>query len=344
MMRHLRSDLRYAGRQLRRSPTFTIVAALTLGLGIGATTAVFSVVDAVLLRALPYPEPSRLVVLYGERAATEAFPATTDNPASYLNFLDWQAQNTAFDHLMLFRRRRFNAGARAGPERVQGALVSADVFRDNEWIEVVGVTGDVHHQGLEQAAEPQIMVPLAQSGDPAVSLVVRTGADPLALARPIQEIVSRLDPDIPLAETRTMEDAVGSSITSQRMRTALVGGLASIALFLAAIGIYGVMAYLVAQSGRDIALRIALGAKGSDVLAGVVRQSLRLALPGIGIGLAATLAFSKVLRGFLYEVAPTDPLNLVAVAGATLILVVLATLIPARRAARLDPMALLRSD
>jgi putative ABC transport system permease protein len=808
MMRHLRHDLRYAARQLRRSPTFTIVAALTLALGIGATTAVFSVVDAVLLRALPYPEPSRLVVLYGARAATNGLPATTDNPASYLNFLDWQAQNTVFERMMLFRRRQFNAAAAAGPERLQGALVSADYFstlgvaptrgrtfatgedqpgrdgvvvvsrwywrrylngsaeaigrpirvdglaltvigvvpdgfaqladvhlwvpmshesrdllqerglngytaigrmrsgitlekaqsqmsavaarlaesypadnegwglrlvplqeelvreirptlilllgaavvvllvaavnvanmllaratgrrreialrralgagerrlagqlateslllallggalglvvsgwgiealqavwtlgegsmpaaaldwrallfaagsaaatalifglapalyaargdlsdslrqsgptagdrsrlgarrllvagevalalmlavggslmvrslvrlqavdpgfdpegvltarvalpptvypdsqtivefydqllrrasaltgviaagatdalplsgrggryafaiegrgevspqqrpnvwtttittgylttlkipllagrkfddRDtygatpvaminramarefwpsgdpigarvsfkvekHEWIQVVGVMGDAHQQGLEREVKPQIFLPLAQSGDRALSLVLRTNGDPMMLVRPLRELVARRDPDIPLADVRTMEETLGLTFAAQRVRTGFVGGFASIALFLAAIGIYGLMAYLVAQSAREIAVRMALGARGSDVLAGVVGQSLRLALPGVVVGIAATLALSKVLRGFLYEVAPTDPVTLVAVATATLVLVVLATLIPARRAARLDPMSVLRSD
>jgi putative ABC transport system permease protein len=212
------------------------------------------------------------------------------------------------------------------------------------WLEVVGVVADVRSDGLEAPVKPQVYVAHAQWGDPALSIVVRTAGDPLQLVAPIQAITRRLDPEIPMAEARSMEDALGASIVPQRLRTAIFSGFASLALMLAGVGIYGVMAYLVVQRRREIALRIALGARRADVVGAVIRHSLALAAPGIVLGLAGSLAASRALGGFLYEVAPTDPVTLVVVCTAVAVLVAAAALAPARRAAGTDPMLTLRSE
>ena len=141
-----------------------------------------------------------------------------------------------------------------------------------------------------------------------------------------------------------MEDALGASMTSERLRTAILTGFATLALLLAGAGIYGVMAYLVVQRRREIAVRIALGARRGDVVAGIIRHSLGLAAPGILLGLVGVLATSRALRGFLYEVPPTDPVSLAGVGAAVGILAVVAALAPARRAAATDPMSTLRSE
>ena len=224
-----------------------------------------------------------------------------------------------------------------------GARITFDADQ-KDWLEVVGVVNDVRSEDLGAPPKPQVYVAHAQWGDPALSLVVRTAGDPLQLIRPIQAIVGRLDPEIPVAEARTMDDAIGASMVPERLRTAIFGGFATLALLLAAVGIYGVMAYLVVQRRREIALRIALGAQRLDVVGGVVRHSLALAAPGIVLGLAGAFAASRLLRGFLYEVAPTDPWSLVLVCSAVAILVAAAALAPARRAARTDPISTLRSD
>ena len=212
------------------------------------------------------------------------------------------------------------------------------------WLEVVGVVADVRSETLGMPAKPQVYVAHAQWGDPALSLVVRSAGDPLPLLAPIQAIARRLDPEIPVAEARTMEDALGASMTSQRLRTAIFTGFALLALLLAGAGIYGVMAYLVVQRRREIAVRMALGAARSDVVAGILRHSLGLAVPGVLLGIVGVLAAARALRGFLYEVPPTDPVSLVAVCVAVAVLTVVAALAPARRAAATDPMSTLRSE
>ncbi|HYC33867.1 MAG TPA: FtsX-like permease family protein, partial [Gemmatimonadales bacterium] len=212
------------------------------------------------------------------------------------------------------------------------------------WIEIVGVVGDVRDRELGRAAEPQVYVAHAQWGSPAMTLVVRTAGDPLELLRPVQTAARKLDPDIPVAEARTMEQALETSLTSQKVRTAIFGAFATLALLLAAVGIYGIMAYLVTQREREIALRMALGASRSEVVSRVIGQSVRLAIPGLVLGVAGALASARVLAGFLYEVRPLDPATLGAVPLAVTLLVSAAALVPARRAARTEPMAVLRSE
>jgi putative ABC transport system permease protein len=212
------------------------------------------------------------------------------------------------------------------------------------WLEVVGVVADVRSEALAQPAKLQVYVAHAQWGDPALSLVVRSAGDPLQLVAPIQAIARRLDPGIPVAEVRSMEDALGQSMVSERLRTAIFTGFAGLAVLLAAVGIYGVMAYLVVQRKREIALRIALGARRGDVIGGVIRHSLGLAAPGVLLGLAGALAASQAMSAFLYDVPPTDPLSVAAACGIVALLVVGAALVPARRAADTNPMNTLRSE
>lgn len=212
------------------------------------------------------------------------------------------------------------------------------------WIEVVGVVADVRSQDLGRPALPQVFVAHAQWGDPTLSLAVRTSGDPLALAGPIRAILRRLDPDIPLAEVRTMEQTLAASTVPARLRTAIFGGFATLALVLAAVGIYGVMAYLVSQREREIAVRMALGARRGEVVREVIGHSLRLAAPGLVLGLAGAVAAGRALRAFLYQVTPTDPVVLGVAATGVALLVTAAALVPARRAANTDAMAALRAD
>jgi putative ABC transport system permease protein len=141
-----------------------------------------------------------------------------------------------------------------------------------------------------------------------------------------------------------MEQALDTSLASQKLRAAILGGFAALALVLAAVGIYGVMAYVVAQREREIALRMALGAGRSEVVTRVIAQSVRLAVPGLVLGVAGALLSARVLAGFLYEVEPLDPATLGAVPLAVSLLVAAAALVPARRAARTEPMTVLRSE
>jgi putative ABC transport system permease protein len=175
-----------------------------------------------------------------------------------------------------------------------------------------------------------------------VTLVVRTAGDPASLGASVREIVREADPDQPVANIRTLDDVLSTSIAQPRFRTLLLGFFAAIALTLAAIGIYGLLSHGVAQRANEFGVRMALGAAPSDVLRLVLRQGATLAAIGIGIGLFAAIAVVRALHSVLYEISPWDPLAWILSAGTLLVVSLLASWIPARRALRVDPVAALR--
>jgi hypothetical protein len=294
---------------------------LTLALGVAAATTVFSFVDAVLLRPLPYPEPSRLFVLWSAR------PGTDRETLSYPDFLDYRTRAGDFESMALYRRRRFNVTAGGEPERVRGAVVTADFLRA---LRITPVLGRDFAEGEDQPGQDQVVIVSERFWRR------QLGGDAGAIGRALRVDGVALDV--------IGVDALGQSMVSERLRTTIFTGFASLALLLAAVGIYGVMAYLVVQRKREIALRIALGARRGDVLGGVIRHSLGLAAPGILLGLAGALAASRTMGSFLCDVPPTDPLSVAAACGIVALLVVGAALAPARRAADTDPMTTLRSE
>jgi ABC-type antimicrobial peptide transport system permease subunit len=178
-----------------------------------------------------------------------------------------------------------------------------------------------------------------------VTVVVRTQlADPTRLVASIRAVLRDMDAEVPLANAETMEAVVDRSIARTSFTMLLLSVAASMALVLSAVGLYGVVAYLVAQRRREIGVRIALGARVGQVSRLVVLESLRLAGAGVVIGLAGALVVTHVLRSMLYEVSPTDPLVLALVCGMLLLVATVASWAPARRAARLDPVEALRSE
>ncbi len=212
------------------------------------------------------------------------------------------------------------------------------------WLTIVGVAGDVHHHGLDQAVEPQVYVPYAQSPVESVVLLARTGGAARAVIPAVKEAIWSVDRDMALDTVRTLDQIVSASVASPRFRMLLVGGFALLAVLLAALGIYGVVSYSVALRTRDIGLRMALGAQPREVLALVAAEGLRLAAWGVGAGLVASLAVTRLLSGFLFEVSPTDPLAIGAVTLLLAAIALAATLIPARRATRVDPVIALRAE
>lgn len=214
-----------------------------------------------------------------------------------------------------------------------------------EWFTVVGVTGDVRQAALGLPPRPEAYLPLAQSEwASAMTLVVRASVPPGRLMSRIEDIVRGQDPDIPITRTASMASLVDRSVATPRFYSALFSLFAGLALLLGVLGIYGVITYIVRQRTDEIGLRIALGASGRGILAREVLRGLRLAGIGIAVGFAGTLATSRALSGLLYEVSPFDPTVFAAAAvllgGAALV----ATLVPARRAARVDPMVAIRRD
>jgi len=218
----------------------------------------------------------------------------------------------------------------------------------NQYMEVVGIVGDVRQQP-DAEAKAEMYVPYAQYPDPVlrrmfanVTLVVRAAGDPARLGPSVREIVREADPDQPVANIRTLEDVLATSVAQPRFRTLLLGFFAAIALTLAAIGIYGLLSHGVAQRANEFGVRMALGAAPSDVLRLVLRQGATLAFIGVGIGLVAAVGVVRALNSVLYEISPWDPLAWIVSAGTLLAVSLLASWIPARRALRVDPVVALR--
>jgi putative ABC transport system permease protein len=221
---------------------------------------------------------------------------------------------------------------------------------DSVWRTVVGIVGDVRHRGLSAEPRPEMYLPYDQfpagTGTPSrtMRLVLRTGGNPSAAAPALRAAAAALDPDLPVTEVQTMTTALGAWAAERRLTMLLVGGFALLALTLGAVGVYGVMAHLVVQRTREIGVRIALGAAPRSILGLVLSQGAWLAGLGVGLGLLAALAASRLLSGLLFDVAPTDPVTYLVTIAALLLVAVTAALIPARRATRTDPVEALRSE
>ena len=220
---------------------------------------------------------------------------------------------------------------------------------------IVGVVGDVKPEGLDRATEPETYSPYEQTTDDflaenltgemrSLTVVVRTSMDPLSEAETLSRRIHAIDPSMPISNVKTMGAALTESTVAQRFHTGLVAAFAGIALLLAALGVGGVLAFTVAQRIPEIGVRLALGAKRSDVLRLVFTRGMRLALYGIGIGLVCSLWVVRLIGSVLYETSPNDAAS-VLIAPATLCAVaLLAIAIPARRAASVDPLLALRAE
>jgi putative ABC transport system permease protein len=210
--------------------------------------------------------------------------------------------------------------------------------------EVVGIVGDVRQLGPGEDFLPEVYLPHAQVPQVGMSVVLRAAADPLALAGAIRAEVRAVDPNLPISSLRTLDQVVSRAVAQPRFYMLLLSIFAVVALVLAAIGIFGVMAYMVAQRTREIGIRIALGAEPSAVRHMVVGRALRLTIGGVVIGGLGALALTRVLESLLYGVSTTDPLTFVAVGILLSGVALLASYLPARRATHVDPMIALRAE
>jgi putative ABC transport system permease protein len=212
--------------------------------------------------------------------------------------------------------------------------------------EVIGVAGDIKQYGIKQKTSPEAYFPFTSAlAFVGVShLAVRTSLTPLSLVEPIRRDVASLDSGVPVYDVRTMQQVVDDHMYETTLQTFLLGLFAALALFLAATGVYGVMAYLVARRTREFGIRMALGAEKSDVLRMVIGQGLKLALIGVAIGVVGAFILTRFLASLLYGVKPTDPLTFTAVSLILIAVALLACYIPARRAAKVDPLVALRYE
>lgn len=472
----IRSDIRFGWRQMMRNPAFSLVAVATLALGIGANTAIFSVVNSILLKPLPFPDADRLVV-----PATIFSRQQSDRGSmSYPDLQDWRAQTDLFAAVAAINRTNADLTGGEEPERVRVLLVDQEYFtvmsarpargrlftaaeqvpqapraviltwqmwmrryggdpgivgrkielsgapaevvgvlpagavwpeqvdliaslrigpnpttadltrRDNHMFravaklqpgvnkviiisqsmaremfpnsdplgrrirswrdenlyrEIVGVVSDVHQYGLASSRQNNnVYVPHTQSPWRGMVLAIRSAGDPAALLPSIRSAIWLHDSRLPLAEVRTMPEVVERELARPRFAAWLLGVFAATALVMAAVGIYGLIAYTVSLRTREIGIRLALGATRGSVLALVGLRVLWLCAAGIAAGLTGAFLAGRALQSILNGVRPGDA---VSFAGAAIVLaasIVVATWIPARRAARVDPVVALREE
>jgi predicted permease len=214
----------------------------------------------------------------------------------------------------------------------------------DDWLTIVGVVGRIKQDALDSDPRIAFYLPHAQYTTQAMNVVVRSGVAPATLTSAIKKEIRELDPDLPIYNVRTMDDRVQESLARRRFAMTMLALFALLAFVLATIGIYGVMAYMVNQGTREIGIRLALGATQSNILRLVVRQGMTLALTGVGIGLAGAFALTRLMRSLLFGVKSTDPVTFVAIAALLSAIALVASYIPARRAARIDPMVSLRCE
>jgi len=326
-------NIRYALRQLMKSPGFTLTAVITLALGIGANTAIFTTVYATLLAPMPYPEPDQLVMVWSKIQ-------TFHNGVSAGDFDDWRHQSTAFQALNAFTGGSFNLATKDQPEYVQGQKTTPGMYKmmgvnflygrdflpeegalgkehvvvlvnkmwrklgsdpnivGKPW-QIVGVFHDVRGGGLRDG-RPEIEIPFWQIPWPSANFGVRTSGDPALMTRSIENAVHSVDPEIALAEPHTMEEVKSLVLAGDRFTMLLYASFALVALSLAAVGIYGVMAFTVAQREHEIGLRMALGASRGKVVGMILKEGMALALFGLGLGLVGAYFVGRALESELY--------------------------------------------
>ena len=209
---------------------------------------------------------------------------------------------------------------------------------------VVGVAGDVRHWGLDNDTNPQFFRPYTQAAWPFMRVVARTAAAPMSFAKPAAAALARVEPDRPVSSVRTMEAIVERSVGPRRFAMLLLSAFALLALLLAGVGIVGVVSCSVAQRTREIGIRVALGARSGEMVALFVGRTMIWVAVGLAVGLGGSLAFMRLLRTLLFDVQPADPLVLGAVSVALAVIALVASWLPARRAASVDPLVALRSE
>jgi predicted permease len=212
------------------------------------------------------------------------------------------------------------------------------------WNRIVGLVEDVKHYGLERPMRPGIYWPLAQRPAETMAVTLKTDGDPDALVPSARAAIRELDAELPLFQVRSMEQALGQTLAVRTTYSWMLAVFAGTALLLALGGTYGVSSYLVSQRTREIGIRVALGARRGDIVQGVLRTSLAVALVGMIAGLAAWVGLARFLESLLFGVKPTDALILSSAIGILVLSALAANVLPARRAARLDPMTSLRAE
>jgi putative ABC transport system permease protein len=248
----------------------------------------------------------------------------------------------------VFVRRYLPDEEPIGKKLLMQSLISGskDVGPATAW-EIVGVIANVRYKGLdEKRAVPEIYVPLMQSPWPGAALILRTASEPTSVTQAARIVLARVDPEVPLTSVKTMDQITADSLSQPRLRTWLIGGFAAIALIMSALGIYALVSYSVAQGTHDLGVRVALGANRGQIVRLVLTRGLLLTVGGLVPGLAGALVLTRLLASFslLFQVEPDDPWTFAAISLMLVLVALVAGLIPAIRASRIDPVTALRAE
>jgi predicted permease len=217
-------------------------------------------------------------------------------------------------------------------------------FGDEQYRDIIGVARDSKYNGLVEDPQPFVYIPLRQEYSGAVTLHVRSQGDPAALAGALRRAVQEIDPTLSILTVETLAEQVNQSLTQQRTNVAMLGIFGALALLLAAIGLYGVASYTIAQRTREIGIRMALGAGRTEVLRLVLGQALLLVGVGVALGLAAALGVANFMGALVEGVSTRDPVTFASTAGLLALVAAAASYVPARRATRIDPLIALRQE
>jgi hypothetical protein len=314
-------------------PGFSAVVALVLALGIGATSAIFSVVNAVLLRPLPYPEPDRLMMVSpdSERGGRGGSVNTATGP----DYVEWRDQCRSCAQMAAYSGTGpSNLTGGAEPDRAQVAQVTGNLFA------TLGAQPMLVRTFLPEETGRSLF-----GGDGGnETAVIRTDAEPRSFIAGLRSDLQAVDKDVPPHNVATMEQVIAKKVADPRFYTLLLGSFSALALALSAAGIYSVISYSVTQRMREIGIRLALGAQSGAILRLVVGQGMALTLAGLAIGLAGAFALTRVLSDFLYQVSVTDPGVFALLSLLLAVVALLACYLPARRASKVDPVVALRHE
>jgi len=275
--------------------------------------------------------PGFLNTIGARLVAGRNFTASDRQGTMPVAIVNEQAVKTYFPNGAIGKRFRYGTGG------------TSDTTQ-NPWVTVVGVVADMRRMGVDKAVRDEAFLPFAQTASSRQLVVIRTAGDPLSFVGQVRRVVREIDPAQPISNAETMEQMLSGRVAERRFSMTLVGMFAALALSLALIGAYGVTSYLVSQRTREIGIRMALGADSQRVARSVVAEGLRVAGVGVVAGLIIAMFTTRLASGLLYGVSPRDPLTLGAVAVTLLAVSALANYLPARRAARVDPLTALRQD
>jgi hypothetical protein len=382
-------DIRHAARGLRRTPGFAVAVVLTLALGVGGNTAIFSVVDQVLLRPLPYPDGERLVRIYERNLTARTPDARFSNGVSPANWLDWQARSKTLSSIGIWFNMSRTLTGQGEPQQLNGQFVSweflqtlgvtpflgrtltADDDRRNApraailsyglWVrrfganpDVVGrviqlddapvtIVGDVPNGSVRGQASPTVYYSQRQMPEQGMSFLIRT-TQPEALSRRAVEALHGIDANLAVTFVRTLETAMSESIARERLNALVSTSFGLSGLLLAALGLYGLLAFLVTERTKEIGIRISLGAPLARVTAAVVGSGLRLVAMGTLVGVVASLLLGRWLESLLFGVSPYDATTYLVALALISVVAGVASYVPARRAAGVEPLAALRQE